>query len=278
MFLLHFVCQAQNEQLIPYRIKNKWGYSNTNGKILIPVKYSYANIFQDSLALVKGGGKFYFINLQGDNIFRKKFSNATPFSNEGIAKVIYQKKIFFINKKGEQTTSKSSSYGCGGAIADIEIVTRENNLYGYKFIPFAVGEPRDTLSIPAIYDTIIPFDRKRIAIAKKSAKWGVITYQNEILIAFEYDNIRYENSHFILSKENTDAVLDNERNLLIDFGKYQILSIESDNLFKVKTIKTNKTSYISSKGFEYFIDFPTDTLKGKLMPNGIRLGNQRISH
>ena len=99
LFLLHFVCQAQNEQLIPYRIKNKWGYSNTNGKILIPVKYSYANIFQDSLALVKGGGKFYFINLQGDNIFRKKFSNATPFSNEGIAKVIYQKKIFFINKK-----------------------------------------------------------------------------------------------------------------------------------------------------------------------------------
>lgn len=252
LFLLQLACQAQSDQLIPYRIKNKWGYSNTKGEIIIPVKFSHATLFQDTLALVRKGGKFFFINPQGKNSFKKKFSYAEPFVS-GFAKVTSSRKTFYINQKGMQATTTHTPYGNDSSpIPDNEIMIKQNNLYGYKFMPFSIGTPRDTLHIPAIYDTIIPNNKKRIAIAKKSAKWGVVNYQNQTIIPFEYDTIQQQNNLFILTRNQTDAIADQTGNVIIPHGQYKILKIENNHLFKILLIDNQKEGYISSNGIQYF--------------------------
>ncbi len=53
-------------QLIPFCEKSKWGFANTDGKIVLPCSYDSVEFFSnDNLAKVKKTGKFGYINKQG---------------------------------------------------------------------------------------------------------------------------------------------------------------------------------------------------------------------
>ena len=68
------------------KIGNKWGYINKNGKIVIPLKYDYADDFRDNLAWVRLGNKRGYINKKGKLKISAKFDEMYDFCN-GIAKV-----------------------------------------------------------------------------------------------------------------------------------------------------------------------------------------------
>src|SRR5882762_6852467 len=50
---------------IPYRVGNKWGFSDTSGKIIIAVKYDRAELFQRGYSIVKTGSKMKLIDTMG---------------------------------------------------------------------------------------------------------------------------------------------------------------------------------------------------------------------
>lgn len=120
-------------QLIPYRIGDLWGYSDTAGKLVIPAKFNLSDFFESNMAFVKidtlyygintkgeiiteafkqygrfksgvcpvttTGGKSYYITDNGRKAFDKVFSAAENFS-EGRAVVSMQKKLGVIDDKG----------------------------------------------------------------------------------------------------------------------------------------------------------------------------------
>ncbi len=43
----------------------KWGYADVSGNVVIPLQFEYAGDFNDGMARVRSGDKFFFINLQG---------------------------------------------------------------------------------------------------------------------------------------------------------------------------------------------------------------------
>ena len=52
--------------LVSVRIKNNWGYLNTDGKLAIPAKYSKVSSFKEAYAIAQIGGNFYIIDKQGN--------------------------------------------------------------------------------------------------------------------------------------------------------------------------------------------------------------------
>jgi hypothetical protein len=136
--LLYIICSfsltASWAQLIPYRVNEKWGYSDTSGKIIIEPQYDETEFFTEDFAFIKidtlyyginSTGKIiteayrfhgdfseglchvqntklksYYINTSGQSEFNKNYEALESFS-EGLAVVSVNKKLGIINRKGE---------------------------------------------------------------------------------------------------------------------------------------------------------------------------------
>lgn len=85
---------------IVYGKNGKMGYINKKGKVVIPIKYDEAYIFQEGMAWVKIKGKYGFIDTNGRGIIKVKYDYASSFYN-GLAYVEKNGKAYYINKKGK---------------------------------------------------------------------------------------------------------------------------------------------------------------------------------
>ena len=64
----------ENLRLIPYRKGDKWGFCDSNKRIVIPLKYGYAFPFSEGLAMVElNYGKYGFINESGEEVIPIKY-------------------------------------------------------------------------------------------------------------------------------------------------------------------------------------------------------------
>jgi len=100
---------VENENiLIPYRKKDKWGFCKPDKTIVIPCIYEDARLFQEGYARIKKNGKWGFINNEGlkvipciydyDDWRHDKFWDF----NEGYAEVKKDGNYGFINKEGKE--------------------------------------------------------------------------------------------------------------------------------------------------------------------------------
>ena len=88
------------EGLVPVRLDGKWGYSNTNGEMIITNKYSSAYYFKDGLARVSYEGKTGFINREGSFIINPEWDNASYWFYDGLVSVQKNGKYGFIDSSG----------------------------------------------------------------------------------------------------------------------------------------------------------------------------------
>ncbi|HMD00439.1 MAG TPA: WG repeat-containing protein, partial [Ferruginibacter sp.] len=71
--------QRVDLSLIPYRQGNLWGYANPDRSIAIKPMYDEANWFVSGYAVVKKGSKYGYINTNGKLVIPFKFYSAKPF-------------------------------------------------------------------------------------------------------------------------------------------------------------------------------------------------------
>jgi len=99
--------------LAPVAKDKKWGYIDTTGKVVIPLKFRDAEIFSnDGLAPIKNDKLWGFINTSGEQVIADKYAitagglsifkknNEKGFIN-GLARVKDKKLWSYINTKGE---------------------------------------------------------------------------------------------------------------------------------------------------------------------------------
>lgn len=82
-------------------VQDKYGFINTKGEEVIPLKYSYAESFNEGLAVVKLNSKFGFINTKEEVVVPIKYNSTFGFK-EGLAVVELNQKYGFFNTKGEE--------------------------------------------------------------------------------------------------------------------------------------------------------------------------------
>ena len=77
LFICILIYQSSWSQFIPYYENGKWGFANTEGKIVINCIYEEVNIFSnDNLAKVKKDGKYSYINTEGKLIINNEYDNS----------------------------------------------------------------------------------------------------------------------------------------------------------------------------------------------------------
>ena len=95
--------QNFNEELAPVRVKEKWGYIDTLGKLVISLQYIQATIFSEGLALVKTSDKKWQYIDRGANVkiqldFDFEMQTNYPLFYNGLTALGKKGKMYIINK------------------------------------------------------------------------------------------------------------------------------------------------------------------------------------
>ena len=85
--LSFFVMETQSQELIPVKNnKDKWGYVDADGNLVIKHNYNEALAFVDGRAKVRKGDKWGYINASGKEVIPFKYSEIGTW-NDNRAKV-----------------------------------------------------------------------------------------------------------------------------------------------------------------------------------------------
>lgn len=79
--------------------KNKYGYADESGKIVIKPQFTHAYPFENGKAKVAKGDKWGYIDTAGKNVIKIEYDNIEPFE-KGIARVKKGKKYGYIKEDG----------------------------------------------------------------------------------------------------------------------------------------------------------------------------------
>lgn len=169
---------------------NKWGYVDTNGKMVISPKYDYVNPFN------------------GD------YATAYIKKNDGFSLTQY-----IINKKGETVLKINERYGSGYGIKDglVNVYDPAKGKSGFLNIE---GE---FISVPSKVNMIYDFNKDVFVFGNEEGKCGVISLDenNTQLIRPKYDYIKIISStEFLVRDEDKYYVVNNNNEKIIDFSDY----------------------------------------------------------
>ncbi len=180
--------------LIPVKSGNKWGYVNSNGKYIINPQFKSASPFKEGLALVKSLGdnsKLGYINTKGEIIIPPRFTSATMFS-EGLACVTEDNSApFYIDKTGKkQIIFKDAEIAfvfTNGLALYAEYVKdkKANNdklLYGF------INKQGNKI-INAQYKKAMSFSNGLAAVMNNNNLWGFIDINGKLVINYQFDKV-----------------------------------------------------------------------------------------
>lgn len=120
-----------SNQLIPYRVNGKYGFTDTHGRLVIPARFDFAGSFHEDLARVavddpqaasgEGGvhRRYGYIDTTGKEVIPMKYSGASNFLG-GVAQVVPLQggNTLMIDKMGQMPTVGPNSLGWKFAVND----------------------------------------------------------------------------------------------------------------------------------------------------------------
>lgn len=128
------------EGRVPVMRKEKWGFLDLQGKMVIPVAYDEMRPFSRGLAAVQKENKWGYIDRNGTVVIPFQFEDAGPFAN-GLAPARIGKETGFIDRSGKFAFhlkfNHSSGYfgldssGLSIADSDVALYSTDDGLFGY---------------------------------------------------------------------------------------------------------------------------------------------------
>ncbi len=223
-FLLFVLVDVWSQELVPFRIGDKWGYSNRLGELLITVIYDSVSLFE--------------------------------YGNMAIVQL--EDEIFCINKNNDRVKCPKDRAVCSGVKCSPTTSLRIHNKNGRVGIVNERMKPFvDNIhhlyyldSMPAIWGRICGNGYELIAV-ERGDNWGIVDREYRTVVDLEYDMIRVEGRYFVLSKDDRLGVADRNGEIVVP-PKYRKIDFLYDfDLIRV-LCADGKWGYINRTGKEYF--------------------------
>lgn len=146
----------------------RYGFRNTQGRLVVPCRYEMAGDFHEGLARVTVDGRNGFIDKGGQMMIAPAFNRANNFSC-GRAGVEQDGKWGFIDAEGNQVAP--FVYDFAAEFSDSMAFVKTGGKYGYV-------DCSGTLVLPAVYELAYSF-RDGVAHVKDSLGWKLIDKRGE---------------------------------------------------------------------------------------------------
>lgn len=169
-----------------------YGYFDLQGEIALPFLYEKAEDFSNGIAQVSIGGRVGCIAPNGSEIIPIKYSDMTPFNDEGIAVVMEKGKVGMVNRYGKVIVScyfDTIGVSWPGRFSEDVVGVSVRNLWGFL-------NCKGEVVIPLKYDGCTDF-KGGIAGVMKDEKWGCIDKKGNVVVPIKYDWLRVLNKGFV---------------------------------------------------------------------------------
>lgn len=222
-----FFKSSKEIDLIPYLQKDKYGYFDLEGKIIINPQFQFATAFRDGIALVKTtgeNGKWGYIDKDGKFVVNATYKEATVFQ-EGIAWVVSENAApTAIDKNGEiKFTLKEAE---------------EVRLFSDDLAAFSKADSTSTLwgfvdksgkqVINPQFQQVGYFSDGKCAIQNKEGKWGYMDKSGKIIINYQFDNAEnFVDGKAIVYLDEKAGVIDEDGKYLIN-PQFQYAYVDND--------------------------------------------------
>lgn len=211
-----FFKPSKEIDLIPYLQKEKYGYFDLEGKIVINPQFAYATAFREDIALVKttgDKGKWGYIDKSGKFIINATYQDATVFQ-EGVAWVILENGApSAIDKKGEIKFTLKEAENVrlfSEDLAAFSKVDSTSTIWGF------VDQSGKQVINPQ-FDAVGDFHDGKCAVKNKEGKWGYIDKSGKIVINPQFDNAEeFKDGKAIVGLDNKAGVIDKDGKYLIN--------------------------------------------------------------
>jgi hypothetical protein len=191
--------QPGNQGLFGAKIKDKYGYVNAQGQVVIPPQFEGVKKFSEGMAGVKrDGGGWGYINLKGEELISAQFDEVGDFFR-GFAIVKKGGKSTIINKDGDSVLKDAYDRIC--LTDDNYYLTENGGKYGM------VNPIGQEITLP-IFDDIRREEYDKILV-RLQGRYGVINEKGEISLPLYYDRILFDPiTKKILAKHNGPLHID----------------------------------------------------------------------
>ena len=207
--------------LAPAELNNQYGYIDKTGAVKIPFTYRWAGSFQDGLAKVGNGDKIGFINHSGEAVIPLKYDEANEYFNEGMVGVRKDGKWGFIDIEGKVVVPIKYDYVTSFYDGLARVIL--NKKYGF------INKSGEEV-IPLKYDGSSNFS-ENLAQVKLNNKYGFIDKSGNEVIPIKYDDtgFSFENGSVEIEENKMEGLIDRKGNLLTPV-KYDIIDRFSEGL------------------------------------------------
>ena len=174
------------EKLYLYPVKNnedKWGYINSEGKVIIDFIYDHAGFFVDGTAVVDLNGRYGLIDLNGKTVKHPQYDYMGNFS-EGLAHIAqYDSDTVshgFIKKNGtaffrDYFNNNTGDFHDGLAVFE-------------KDLSFGYVDTNGEIAIKPEYFMAYDFSEGLAAVADENDKLGFIDTNGNLVIPFSFEH------------------------------------------------------------------------------------------
>ena len=195
--------------MFPFESEGLCGYKDDKGTVVIEPIYLNAGVFCEGLAVVTGqNGKYGFIDMSGREVIPCVYFEAYDF-NSGAALVslaahIDEDRWTYIDKQGNRLTEKEFALARNFS-EDYAVVLKEG--FGFPVPPRAdIPKKWSFIDKSGHFATELDFQDARgfqngYAWVKNNGKWGVADKAFNLVVAYQYDEIRaLDNGSFSAKK------------------------------------------------------------------------------
>lgn len=217
----------------------KWGYVDTEGKVVIPLAWDTASRFKDGIAIVSRDGLYGAIDTAGELVIPLSFERLYMFS-EDLAIVHKDGKQGYIDRTGNMVIP--AQWDSAGSFTDGRAIVGKKNGDDWDCTVIdATGVPVLDKTYPGITRLGTHFSFSET----KGGPWGLMTADGEIVFGPTWDGITLLGDESMLLK-----VKQGDRFGLIDWNGVVVREPEFDSI----GLASDGVSIVKKEGFWFILD------------------------
>ena len=139
--------------------ESKYGYADPEGRIVIPLRYDWADAFDEGLAVVQSRGCFGLVDKQGYEIFKPVYEDIRWRSDNGVVLVCTEGSWTIHTREGDPISENGFDFIFD--FAENLASVRCGDKYGYI-------DRTEEIVIPLIYDEAYSFSAEGLATVVKN--------------------------------------------------------------------------------------------------------------
>lgn len=240
----NFFNSSKKIELIPFLQKDKYGYFDLEGKIVINPQFQYASAFRNGIALVKttgDEGKWGYIDKDGKFVINATYKDATVFQ-EGIAWVVSENSApTAIDPKGEIKFTLKEAENVrlfSDELAAFSKPDSTSTIWGFV-------DKSGNQAVSPQFTEVGDFSDGKCAVKNKEGKWGFIDKSGKIIINYQFDSAeKFVDGKSIVYLDKKAGVIDEDGKYIIN-PQFQYAFIDED---KYLIYQDDKAGWCDDKG------------------------------